>query len=178
MNRCPRCKVPTSRVEYEGAGVRMCGQCGGYWVTRIALKAIANRREIAFTDPVKDRFLELAEQSDSTEPLLCMGCAKYMAKERFKDWDDIVIDRCPKCGGIWLDPGELEKIQIYWEYFQDHPEQSNMDVIAKRALLEAAMDQRSRDMKAAQEDLRAYAGRRGCVRPGSLGAAFGFLFGR
>lgn len=22
--------------------------------------------------------------------------------------DNIEIDRCPKCGGVWLDPGELE----------------------------------------------------------------------
>lgn len=23
------------------------------------------------------------------------------------------IDRCPACGGVWLDPGELERIEIY-----------------------------------------------------------------
>ncbi len=26
---------------------------------------------------------------------------------------DIIVDRCPKCGGVWLDPGELEMISIY-----------------------------------------------------------------
>ncbi|MCA9779193.1 MAG: zf-TFIIB domain-containing protein [Candidatus Eremiobacteraeota bacterium] len=22
--------------------------------------------------------------------------------------DEVEIDKCPKCGGVWLDPGELE----------------------------------------------------------------------
>ena len=110
MNRCPKCKVRTTRADYEGASVRLCGECGGYWVTPVALKAIANRREIAFSEPVKERFLQLAEKSNSTEQLACLSCGKFMVKENFKDWDDIVIDRCTKCGGIWLDAGELEKI--------------------------------------------------------------------
>jgi Zn-finger nucleic acid-binding protein len=178
MGRCPRCKTKTTRVAYEGANVRMCGQCGGCWVTPIALTAIANRRDTAFTEAVKERFLQLAEESDSAETLLCISCATYMVKEHYKDWDDIVIDRCEKCGGIWLDPGELEKIQVYWEYFQDHPEQSNLDAIAKRALLENAMAQRSRDMTEARDEFQAYGRRRGIVGPGALRGALHMLFGR
>jgi Zn-finger nucleic acid-binding protein len=155
----------------------MCGECGGYWVTSIALKAIANRREMKFPEPVKERFLRMAEEHDSTEQLLCLSCGKHMVKERFKDWDDIIIDRCPKCGGIWLDPGELEKIQIYWEYFQDHPEQSNMDAIAKRAILQAQMRQRVQDIKEASEELRQVAHRGGFVPRGALRAVFGALLG-
>lgn len=178
MNRCPRCKVATTRVEYEGANVRMCGQCGGHWVRPIALKAIANRREHVWPEAVKERFLQLAEQSNSTEPLLCIACGKIMVKERFKDWDDIIIDRCEKCGGIWLDPGELEKIQIYWEYFQDHPEQSNMAAIEKRALLLAAMEQRGRDIRQAGKELRQVVRRGGFASRGMVYAAIGTLFGR
>ncbi len=35
------------------------------------------------------------------------GCDSKLSRESFRD---IVIDRCPDCGGVWLDPGELEKI--------------------------------------------------------------------
>ena len=178
MSRCPRCKVPTSRVEYEGASVRMCGRCGGYWVTQIALKAIAHRRDTEFTEAVKERFLQLADESNSTEPLMCMSCGKFMVKDQFKDWDDIVIDRCEKCGGIWLDPGELQKIQIYWEYFRDHPEQSNLDAIAKRALLESEMDQRVRDVKEARERMREVAHWSRYGRGYMLGNVLRTLFGR
>jgi len=177
VNRCPKCKVQTVLVRYEGAAVRMCGQCGGHWVSPIALKAISNRRDTEFNEAVKEQFLRMAERSNSTETLLCMGCGKYMVKERFKDWDDIVIDRCPGCGGIWLDPGELEKIQIYWEHFQDHPEQSDMDTLARRALLEAELAQRRRDEEQAAEDLREVARRRGILQRGVLFRALRTLLG-
>ena len=35
------------------------------------------------------------------------GCETKLVKEDFRD---IVIDRCPTCGGVWFDPGELEKV--------------------------------------------------------------------
>ena len=35
------------------------------------------------------------------------GCEGKLIQEAFRD---ILIDRCPTCNGVWLDPGELEKI--------------------------------------------------------------------
>ncbi len=35
------------------------------------------------------------------------GCETKLAQEPFQA---IVIDRCPTCGGVWLDPGELGEI--------------------------------------------------------------------
>jgi len=35
------------------------------------------------------------------------GCETKLVEEAFRD---IQIDRCPTCGGVWLDPGELDKI--------------------------------------------------------------------
>ena len=35
------------------------------------------------------------------------GCETKLVEEAFRD---IQIDRCPTCEGVWLDPGELDKI--------------------------------------------------------------------
>jgi hypothetical protein len=35
------------------------------------------------------------------------GCQTKLVEESFQT---IRIDRCPTCGGVWLDPGELEQI--------------------------------------------------------------------
>lgn len=42
------------------------------------------------------------------EPISCPRCQVNMDKEAKAD---VIIDRCPKCGGIFLDGGELQKIQ-------------------------------------------------------------------
>jgi len=159
--RCPKCKVQLQRIEYEGVLVRMCGECGGIWLSKPALKRIMHKREQRWPEPVKEKFLELADRSNSTEDLICLSCGKIMQKQTFMDWDDIVIDRCPECGGIWLDPGELEKIQIYWEYAQDHPELVNWSALERKALAEAYLEARKhevRRMAEFMEDLHSSAG--------------------
>ena len=51
------------------------------------------------------------------------GCETKLVEQPFRD---ILIDRCPTCGGVWLDPGELEKIssddastvQAFFDFFR------------------------------------------------------------
>ena len=35
------------------------------------------------------------------------GCETKLVEEDFRN---VVIDRCPTCGGVWFDPGELDKV--------------------------------------------------------------------
>jgi len=39
--------------------------------------------------------------------LKCPRCGTTLIEEQK---DDVIIDRCPNCLGIWLDRGELEKL--------------------------------------------------------------------
>ena len=41
------------------------------------------------------------------ELLCCPRCKKWMVK---KTKGSVTIDKCTKCGGIWLDKGEIFKI--------------------------------------------------------------------
>ena len=53
---------------------------------------------------------EQAEAEDARQERIgtCPGgCEGKLIQEAFRD---ILIDRCPTCNGVWLDPGELEKI--------------------------------------------------------------------
>ena len=94
-------------------------------------------------DAVKEKMIEIADASNSAQTLWCMSCGREMSKEQFKYWPGIRLDRCPKCSGLWLDRGELEKCQIYWEYAQDHPEEwEGMNVIARKALLDIRWEER------------------------------------
>jgi Zn-finger nucleic acid-binding protein len=139
MPRCPVCKLLCSPLEYEGVNVSNCGGCGGYWMTHPKLSAICERRTLQMPEPVRQKFMDLADASNSTQELWCLGCGKAMRKVQFRLWNDIVLDECPKCHGIWLDRGELEKCQIYWEYLQDHPEQWQGNKAAELTLQQARL---------------------------------------
>ena len=138
MPRCPVCKIQADLIKYESVPIYNCGSCGGHWLSQARLDVILARREVVMPEPVKEKMIEIADASNSMQELWCMMCGKEMLKEQFKHWAEIQIDRCPKCNGIWLDCGELEKCQIYWEHMQDHPDQwERMDLVARKALLDA-----------------------------------------
>src|SRR5690606_6806859 len=115
MPHCPVCRVQADPISYEGVRIYNCGQCGGHWLSDARLDVILERRDVAMPEPVRQKMMDLADASHTSDTLLCMTCGREMRKERFKYWDDIQLDRCPKCNGLWLDRGELEKCQIYWE---------------------------------------------------------------
>ncbi len=143
MTRCPLCKIPTDLIHYERVPIYSCGSCGGHWVTKAKLDLILARREVQMPAAVQKKMLAIAAASDSKAALFCMTCGAAMRRERFKFWPEIQIDVCPKCQGIWLDRGELEKCQIFWEYAQGHPDQARAASPQSLAELQAAMKRKA-----------------------------------
>ena len=48
-------------------------------------------------------------QQRSSEPVT-MKCPRCTGKLHAETYDEVGIDRCDTCGGVWLDAGELEQI--------------------------------------------------------------------
>ena len=48
---------------------------------------------------------ELSIRADREERVECRNDGALMQKEVL---EDIIVDRCPECGGVWFDGGELE----------------------------------------------------------------------
>lgn len=48
---------------------------------------------------------ELALKAEREERLTCRHDGALMRKEVI---EDVIVDRCPECGGVWFDGGELE----------------------------------------------------------------------
>jgi Zn-finger nucleic acid-binding protein len=41
-----------------------------------------------------------------------MQCPKCGVTMREREVGEVIIDICPQCRGVWLDPGELEKLSV------------------------------------------------------------------
>ena len=50
---------------------------------------------------------EAKAKGESVTTMQCPRCGGGLKEEVF---DDVHIDRCDTCGGVWLDSGELEQI--------------------------------------------------------------------
>ena len=99
---CPRCHVGMSVVgfdTYKGRRIEVdaCPQCNGIWLDSGELRKVLGDKKLS--DYLTK---EIGTKTDS--PLLCPRDAGLMDIEIA---DDIEVDVCLTCNGVWLDAGEL-----------------------------------------------------------------------
>ncbi len=116
MSKCPRCHGPLAGCEFEGTTVEMCGRCGGQWLGPEDLRALIDARNAAWSQKDLEAFrhpgLQGVPLADLREDLPCPSCGETMTAFNYGGDSGIILDRCPACGGIWLDGGELDKVQM------------------------------------------------------------------
>ena len=176
MARCPICKIQTTLIPYEGLRIQNCPGCGGYWLDAAKLDTVLKKREIEMPPEVQEKMLEIAAASDSKQALACMMCGTMMKKRPFRAVPEVVLDHCPKCGGVWCDKGELEKLQILWERYQDNPQVAPNRAARERMVeLDAQMRLEHEKLRERSEDLKDAAGRFRYGGWSSQGAGYGVI---
>ena len=122
--RCPHCDTTLSTIDYEGVAIETCGSCGGEWLDDTELGHIVRIREETFSDEER-RILDGATKipgipvADAGRDIVCPTCSATTVPVNYGGDTGIIIDRCPECHGIWLDGGELEKVQVLVEAWKD-----------------------------------------------------------
>jgi len=159
--RCPKCQKPLERVEYEGVFIFLCPQGHGHWLPGDALKTIVERREQKIPSEVfeqvkKDLAPKPIETKFLPKDVRCPVCGAVCEKVNYAYSSGIIIDRCPSGCGVWLDKGELEKIQAFVEIW-DHKARE----VAR---------QKGIDLESYRRDMEKY-------RRGILDTIFELLFG-
>jgi len=113
---CPKCSRPLNRTTYEDVQVMQCEECFGYLVARKRLMLIKSSREQG-PEALRDE-AHTEQASDTHERLRCPSClVEVMNKERVRVTadDSFHLDVCRKCDRVWLDGGELARLQIKFE---------------------------------------------------------------
>ena len=113
---CPRCYLPLRQEKYEGVEIDFCDNCWGCWLNRGELPAIIKAHELEFSEEEKSRILDLhtASKSGPHGQILCPRCSVFMEQIRYDESIQVLLDRCPE-HGLWLDAGELKKVQVVAE---------------------------------------------------------------
>ncbi len=113
---CPRCKLPLRNVDYEGVEVDVCDACWGFWLDTGELEEILANRTFEFSDEEREQILNLRDASSTgtQEPAPCPKCGTEMARAHYDESVHVVIDQCSS-HGVWLDTGEIKKVQALAE---------------------------------------------------------------
>lgn len=119
--RCPIDNAELRAQTYEAdIGVEVCPTCGGMWLEKGELEGIEETIEHDYADELA-RMPDLGYnayqlvQQKAGRTLHCPTCEIEMEKREYARCSQVMIDVCPSCHGIWLDKGEVEALEVFFE---------------------------------------------------------------
>ncbi len=118
---CPRDKSPLNKKIYEDAiEVDECSTCGGMFLHKGELEKIQETIDndyvgqySRFEDHIGQAYA--AARQKALGDIKCPSCDSEMSSREYGYCSQIFIDGCPHCGGVWLDKGELEALEVFFE---------------------------------------------------------------
>jgi Zn-finger nucleic acid-binding protein len=106
---CPRCRMPLTAAVVEGQKSLHCESCRGLLVTNSTFGHIVGVRRSRFDGsklpPVP------FDPAELDRAVACPACQRRMDTHPYGGPGPVVVDTCPECTLIWLDHGELAKIE-------------------------------------------------------------------
>ena len=99
--KCPRDGSVLSLQESELVVGQVCTKCAGVFLEEKGVSVFRYNHETS----VLEKIFQLPSQIDSS--ISCPSCNAYMMIAYV---DDVEIDLCEKCRGIWFDKREMSKI--------------------------------------------------------------------
>lgn len=125
--QCPIDKIELKTRPYEGnIEVEECSSCKGIWLSKEKLFAIEKCKENDYHETIEDNKpasearMEVSISVEKPRGLNCPSCQSPMVANEHGYFSGIIIDSCLSCRGVWLDRGELEALEIFFE--KNHPE--------------------------------------------------------
>jgi Zn-finger nucleic acid-binding protein len=101
--RCPDDEHLLRWIDQGVIGFALCKHCAGLWFEREAIEARGG--DLA---TVPNRSRRPAAVRAPTKPRRCPACKSALSVFLV---EGLEIDRCPSCGGVWLDPGEYDAVR-------------------------------------------------------------------
>ena len=117
--KCPACAKNLMEIKSQNLTVDACqGGCGGIFFPSHQLQ------KVEYADESEGKALLQIEKDPNVEVDLdkkrsCPQCNVVMMQHFYSPKRSVVVDECPKCGGFWLDAGELGSIRSVYKNATD-----------------------------------------------------------
>src|SRR5262249_5095168 len=111
--QCPKCGTALAPVLAGAVNVDGCPTCGGLLFDARGLARLAHgpRSEM---EALERQFQSSAAETADAGPLqsrLCPACRAGMRTFEYPWAPGIRLEGCPSCHGVWIDDGELRRIE-------------------------------------------------------------------
>ena len=108
---CPVCKKQMSEESLGSVHVDVCKNgCKGMWFDWSELAKLDEKNE-GFGDALKEALRYPRTNDDKRPPINCSKCGIPMHYHKYQSSKEVNVDECYKCGGFFLDSGELQVIR-------------------------------------------------------------------
>ena len=110
--KCPACDHELQEMTVEDLTVDVCQNgCGGIWFDWFELQKVDEPSE-QIGEALLNIEKDPACRPDHSKKRNCPRCRDVvMMRHFFSTLMAVAVDECPKCGGYWLDAGELKQIR-------------------------------------------------------------------
>jgi Zn-finger nucleic acid-binding protein len=107
---CPSCSESLQTAQLDGRPILYCQGCYGMLIRRDHFGAIVNERRSKRVglEQVQPQPIDPAAYR---RRLRCPSCENYMEAHPYFGPGNIVIDSCSECEYVWLDHGELSRVE-------------------------------------------------------------------
>ncbi|MBN8548646.1 MAG: zf-TFIIB domain-containing protein [Deltaproteobacteria bacterium] len=124
--QCPACSRPLKEVTAGDIQVDVChGGCGGIWFDDGELDQFDEQSEIAAEVLLKEEN-GATVKTDGKSLRHCPRCEnEVLVRQFFDPKNQVEINQCWKCCGIWLDRGELATIRSQFKTATDRAKAIN-----------------------------------------------------
>lgn len=117
--KCPRDASTLHNAQMEAQfSAAECHECGGLWLTRETLDGLISRHAHDAVSPESGSeevaaAFEMARQESAAEAL-CPVCEQPLSRHEYGFASQIMVDACSEGHGLWLDQGELERLERFF----------------------------------------------------------------
>ncbi len=123
--QCAKCQGRLKPIEVDHIELDRCEECRGLWFDPNELNEVLQHGRYKLVEPVFGGNTRLVSAPSNHTPGACPRCKTDLTAIESLVIDGLIYDDCPKCGGIWLDAGELAVLG-------SHPDaQAMMDFFTK-----------------------------------------------
>jgi Zn-finger nucleic acid-binding protein len=116
---CPRDGTALDPRNYEAnVEVDSCSTCRGMWLDAGELESIQKSHEQDHSDALIRDETGIAPSNTPREPIACPVCGVTMESREYAYCSGVVVDACVEGCGLWLDEGEVQALERFFERAQ------------------------------------------------------------